>query len=69
MKRSAYAFFGVVLCLPVFAQQHGSHGQPASPAATLMSGYGDLHHPVTTSNTEAQTVFRSGIAADLCLQS
>jgi tetratricopeptide (TPR) repeat protein len=61
MKRSAYAFFVVVLCLPVFAQQHGSHAQSASKTATLMSGYGDLHHPVSTSNTEAQQFFDQGL--------
>jgi tetratricopeptide (TPR) repeat protein len=61
MKRSAYAFFVVVLCLPVFAQQHGSHAQPANKTATLMSGYGDLHHPVSTSNAEAQQFFDQGL--------
>ncbi len=61
MKRSAYAFVILILCLPVFSQQHGSHSQPASPPATLMSGYGDLHHPVTTSNPEAQKFFDQGL--------
>jgi tetratricopeptide (TPR) repeat protein len=61
MKRSAYAFFVLVLCLPVFAQQHGSHAQPTSKATTLMSGYGDLHHPVSTSNAEAQQFFDQGL--------
>lgn len=61
MKRSAYAFFALVLCLPVIAQQHGSHAQPTSKAATLVSGYGDLHHPVSTSNPEAQKFFDQGL--------
>ncbi|HEY7403265.1 MAG TPA: hypothetical protein VIB39_07075 [Candidatus Angelobacter sp.] len=61
MKRSAYAFLVLVLCLPVVAQQHGSHGQPATPPATLMSGYSDLHHPVTTTNPEAQKFFDQGL--------
>jgi tetratricopeptide (TPR) repeat protein len=61
MKRSAYAFFVLVLSLPVLAQQHASHAQSTSKAATLMSGYGDLHHPVSTSNAEAQKFFDQGL--------
>ena len=63
MRRSAYAFFVLVLCLsmPAIAQQHAAHGQPASPAVTLMSGYGDLHHPVSTTNPEAQKFFDQGL--------
>lgn len=37
----------------------GQH--PSSPPVTLMSGLGDLHHAVTTSNPEAQKFFDQGL--------
>jgi tetratricopeptide (TPR) repeat protein len=48
------SFSGVLL-----AQEHSTH----SPAKTaiLMSGLGDLHHPVSTTNTEAQQFFDQGL--------
>src|SRR6202521_3553554 len=51
----------VALCLPVFvfAQDHSAHHQ-AKPA-TLVQGLGDLHHPVSTSNAEAQKFFDQGL--------
>lgn len=62
MKHLAWALFVLGLCGVISAQQHGSHAQPASPAATLlMSGYGDLHHPVSTTNPEAQKFFDQGL--------
>jgi tetratricopeptide (TPR) repeat protein len=50
-----------ILCLPVFvlAQDHSAHNQ-AKPA-TLVEGLGDLHHPVSTSNAEAQKFFDQGL--------
>jgi len=41
------------------AQQHAA--QPAGKPATLMNGLGDLHHPVTTSNPQAQKFFDQGL--------
>src|SRR6202166_4516794 len=41
------------------AQDHSAH-QQAKPA-TLMSGYGDLHHPVSTSNPQAQQCLDQGL--------
>jgi tetratricopeptide (TPR) repeat protein len=43
----------------IAAQQHQSHNQPK--AVTLMSGLGDIHHPVSTSNAEAQEFFDQGL--------
>jgi tetratricopeptide (TPR) repeat protein len=43
----------------VVAQDHSAHMQ-ANPA-TLMQGYGDLHHPVSAHNTEAQQFFDQGL--------
>jgi tetratricopeptide (TPR) repeat protein len=45
-------------CVAV-AQQHPAHNQ--SQPATLMSGLGDLHHPVSTRNPEAQKFFDQGL--------
>jgi tetratricopeptide (TPR) repeat protein len=47
------------LCLPSIAQDHSAHTQ--SNAATLMSGVGTLHHPVSTTNPEAQKFFDQGL--------
>src|ERR1700736_6538283 len=41
------------------AQDHSAHLQ--SKPATLMTGYGDLHHPVSTSNAQAQQFFDQGL--------
>ena len=47
------------LCLPTVAQEHSAHS--AAKPATLMSGISDLHHPVTTTNPEAQKFFDQGL--------
>ena len=41
------------------AQEHSAHNHPKP--ATLVSGLGDLHHPVSTSNPEAQKFFDQGL--------
>jgi len=50
---------GLFLCGKVTAQDHSAHTQ-AKPA-TLMQGYGDLHHPVSTDNAQAQQFFDQGL--------
>jgi len=55
------AFCGTIFAQQHGAQQHGTHSQPAEKKATLMAGLGDLHHPVTTSNPEAQKFFDQGM--------
>ena len=59
MKTSAQ--FVLMLCLlsPAFSQQHEMPA-PSKPA-TLMSGFGNLSHPVSTSNPEAQQFFDQGL--------
>src|SRR5215475_11479402 len=47
------------LCFSTMAQEHAAH--MAAKPATLMSGISDLHHPVTTSNPEAQQFFDQGL--------
>src|SRR5439155_8731058 len=50
---------GLFRCGIVSAQDHLAHSQ-ATPA-TLMQGYGDLHHPVSTENAQAQQFFDQGL--------
>src|SRR5712672_131235 len=50
---------GLFLCGMVTAQDHSAH-TTAKPA-TLMPGYGDLHHPVSTGNAHAQQFFDQGL--------
>jgi tetratricopeptide (TPR) repeat protein len=59
MKYVCCALLVVLLSGIAFAQQHPAHNQP-KPAA-LMSGLGDLHHPVSTKNPEAQNFFDQGL--------
>src|SRR3984957_8681262 len=47
------------LCLPSFAQEHSAHSR--SKPATLMTGVGNAHHPVSTSNPDAQKFFDQGL--------
>lgn len=59
MKRLASILLALALSLTVAAQQHSSQTQ--SKPVPLMQGLGDLHHPVTTSNPEAQKFFDQGL--------
>jgi len=47
------------LCLGAAAQEHASHAQGRTIA--LVTGLGDLHHPVSTHNAEAQKFFDQGL--------
>jgi tetratricopeptide (TPR) repeat protein len=49
----------VVLCAAAAAQDHMNHSQPKP--ATLVEGLGDLHHPVSTTNPQAQAFFDQGL--------
>jgi tetratricopeptide (TPR) repeat protein len=50
---------GIVVAQNHPAQSHSPHAQPKP--ATLMTGLGDLHHPVSTRNTQAQQFFDQGL--------
>src|SRR5688572_32967645 len=59
-----HLFFAILLLVPIVVfGQHGSHA-PAKPAAAvaLEAGLGDVNHPVTTNNPEAQKFFNQGLA-------
>src|SRR5215470_688636 len=60
MKRLAYVLATFLLCSAAISQQHPAPSGKPKPA-TLMSGLGDLHHPVSTSNQEAQKFFDQGL--------
>jgi len=59
VKTLAHVLCGVLLCLGAAAQDHTSQAQ-AHPVA-LVTGLGDLHHPVSTKNPQAQQFFDQGL--------
>jgi len=58
MRVSISALVLVLVCASGFAQEHT---QMQSRPVTMMSGLGDLHHPVSTKNSEAQQFFDQGL--------
>jgi pimeloyl-ACP methyl ester carboxylesterase/tetratricopeptide (TPR) repeat protein len=58
-----YMFLALLLLFPALALGQHSHA-PAKPPApvALVSGLGDIHHPVSTTNPEAQKFFDQGLA-------
>jgi tetratricopeptide (TPR) repeat protein len=54
----------VALCLPVWAQEHAAPAK--AKTATLMSGLGNWHHPVSTKNAQAQAFFDQGLRLIYC---
>jgi len=64
MHRSILTLLALALTLtfPSFAQEHSGHAAAAKPKpATLMAGYGNWHHPVSTKNAQAQAFFDQGL--------
>jgi tetratricopeptide (TPR) repeat protein len=59
MKTLAQFLFVVLLCPGALAQDHVSDLQ--SHPVVLVSGLSDLHHPVSTKNTQAQQFFDQGL--------
>src|SRR5579871_33649 len=58
MKTLAAVLCGL-LCLAAVAQDHAGHA--SSRPVTLVTGLGDLHHPVSTKNVQAQQFFDQGL--------
>ncbi len=50
---------GALLCVGSMAQDHASHMQ--AHAVTMVTGLGNLHHPVSTHNPQAQQFFDQGL--------
>jgi tetratricopeptide (TPR) repeat protein len=61
MKRSLLAFAILLLAVNTPAQ-HQHTATSDAKSATLIPGLGDVHHPVSTSNPEAQRFFDQGLA-------
>jgi tetratricopeptide (TPR) repeat protein len=61
MKLSLVAFILLLFSTNIAAQHAHTPSSDAKPAA-LIPGLGDVHHPVSTSNTEAQRFFDQGLA-------
>jgi len=59
MKILVNALCCAMLCSGAVAQSHPAH-TPSHPVA-LVTGLGDLHHPVSTHNLEAQKFFDQGL--------
>ena len=58
-----HLFLVILLILPVTAfAQHGHAPAKETPPAVLTSGLGDINHPVSTTNAEAQKFFDQGLA-------
>jgi tetratricopeptide (TPR) repeat protein len=61
MKYSILAVLLLFCASPSYAQHHSPHSGEMRPV-TLMTGLGNGHHPVSTSNAEAQRFFDQGLA-------
>src|SRR5260370_13238061 len=64
MNRRILTLLAIMLGLYVsaFGQDHPEHAAPAkAKSATLMTGYGNWHHPVSTKNAQAQAFFDQGL--------
>src|SRR3979409_1482097 len=59
MKLLAAVVCGMLSCFGVAAQDHASHA--STRPVTIVTGLGDLHHPVSTSNAQAQQFFDQGL--------
>jgi tetratricopeptide (TPR) repeat protein len=59
-SRLALTFTTLLLISPSLSAQHNHPSEAAAPAQ-LQSGMGFLHHPITTSNPEAQKFFDQGL--------
>jgi tetratricopeptide (TPR) repeat protein len=64
MKILATVMCAAFLCSAVVAQDHTSHAN-ARPV-TLVTGLGDLHHPVSAQNPQAQQFFDQGLRFIYC---
>jgi tetratricopeptide (TPR) repeat protein len=59
MRILAAVVCGMLSCFGVAAQDHASHA--STRPVTMVTGLGDLHHPVSTRNAQAQQFFDQGL--------
>jgi tetratricopeptide (TPR) repeat protein len=60
MRKMGSVLLVMFYCVFGFAQEHGAHAATPKPA-TLMTGLGNLHHPVSSKNVQAQQFFDQGL--------
>ena len=61
MRKICSVSLVILGCALATAQSHHADATPASKPATLMTGIGSIHHPVSTRNAEAQQFFDQGL--------
>src|SRR5882762_10164035 len=59
MRILTFILGATILCMTSAAQEHAS--VPKTRAVTLVTGLGNLHHPVSTKNPQAQKFFDQGL--------
>src|ERR1700692_1127235 len=59
MRILAAVVCGMLSCFGLAAQDHASHA--STRPVTMVTGLGDLRHPVRTSNAQAQQFFDQGL--------
>jgi tetratricopeptide (TPR) repeat protein len=58
-----HLFFVILLLFPVAALAQHSHSPAKAPAPVMLAtGLGDINHPVSTNNPDAQKFFNQGLA-------
>jgi tetratricopeptide (TPR) repeat protein len=66
MKILAQVLCGALLCLCATAQDNAHAAHMQAHPVTLVTGLGDLHHPVSTHNPQAQQFFDQGLRFIYC---
>ena len=61
MKCLGLRIIAILLTATGLSAQHQHHDATNAKPATLMTGLGNLHHPVSTQNAEAQKFFNQGL--------
>ena len=61
MRKMGSVLLVIFGCALALAQEHAAHMPAAAKPATLMTGVGTLHHPVSTKHVQAQQFFDQGL--------
>jgi tetratricopeptide (TPR) repeat protein len=61
MRTLAFILGAAFLCSSIGAQEHANPPNAKTHPVTLVSGLGNLHHPVSTKNLQAQKFFDQGL--------
>src|SRR4029077_10271803 len=61
MRTLAFILGAAFLCSTIGAQEHANSPTAKTRPVTLVSGLGNLHHPVSTKNPSAQKFFDQGL--------